>query len=155
LYGVTPALRATLAATQATATSTRGEVRQRIAELLSSYGGHQALAGFNLYDEPHRNRFGILGFAKEVVVRQSGGAELRHVNIWPSYASPRLALGTSDYETYVWRYCEEVAPPVLCFDPLATLHCVLAVVDCRAQRLSRPCALPTITRRGSVGIYGG
>lgn len=101
--------------TQAT-TGTRDEIRQRITELLASYGEHPALAGFNLYDEPHRSLFALLEFAKNEVVQQSGGTELPFLNIWPSYASPQYALGTSNYETYVERYCTEVTPPVLCFD---------------------------------------
>ncbi len=97
-------------------TGTRDEIRQRIAELLASYGEHPALAGFNIYDEPHRSLFGLLEFAKNEVVHQSEGTELPFMNIWPSYASPKYALGTSNYETYVERYCSEVKPPVLCFD---------------------------------------
>ena len=106
---------ASTAATQST-TGTRDQIRQRIAELLESYGGHPALAGFNMYDEPHRSLFDLLEFAKSQVVQQSGGTELPYVNIWPSYASPQYALGTSTYETYVERYCNEVNPTVLCFD---------------------------------------
>ncbi len=106
----------TSGATTQSTTGTRDQIRQRIAELLASYGEHPALAGFNMYDEPHRSLFGLLEFAKNEVVQQSGGTELPFVNIWPSYASPKYALGTSDYETYVERYCTEVAPPVLCFD---------------------------------------
>jgi hypothetical protein len=102
--------------TESTATGTRDEIRQRIAELLESYGEHPALAGFNMYDEPHRSLFGLLEFAKNEIVQQSGGTELPYVNIWPSYASPQYALGTSSYENYVERYCTEVTPPVLCFD---------------------------------------
>jgi hypothetical protein len=106
----------TSTATTQSTTATRDQIRQRIAELLESYGGHPALAGFNMYDEPHKSLFGLLEFAKTQVVQQSGGIELPYVNIWPSYASPQYALGTSSYETYVERYCTEVTPPVLCFD---------------------------------------
>ena len=31
------------------------------------YGGYQALAGLDLYDEPGRALFGIVGYAKEVI----------------------------------------------------------------------------------------
>jgi hypothetical protein len=106
----------TSGATTQTTTGTRDEIKQRISELLASYGAHPALAGFNVYDEPHRSLFGLLEFAKNEVVEQSGGTELPYVNIWPSYASPRYALGASNYETYVERYCTEVTPPALCFD---------------------------------------
>ena len=103
-------------ATEATTTGPRDAIRQRITELLQSYGNHPALAGINMKDEPHRKLFGLLEFAKNEILQQAAGTELPYVNIWPSYASPQYALGTSSYEKYVQLYCSEVKPKVLCFD---------------------------------------
>ena len=92
----------------------RDEVRLRIKRLLNLYTGYPALAGLNLYDEPSRDLFGIVGYAREVLQGLAPN-ELPYVNVWPSYAS-NSALGTSTYEEYLRLYLSEVAPPLLCFD---------------------------------------
>lgn len=97
----------------------RKDVSRRIQLLLRRYKeyppGNPALAGLNLFDEPNSNLFGILGFAREEVLKWSGGEQLPYINVWPSYAS-RSALGTPSYEEYLERYMSEVQPPFLCFD---------------------------------------
>jgi hypothetical protein len=102
-------------ASRAISTASREAVRQRIGELRARYGGAPALAGLNLYDEPHRSLFGTLGFAKEEVLRRFSGGRLPYVNVWPSYASSS-ALGSPTYADYLRRYMEGVRPSVLCFD---------------------------------------
>ena len=92
----------------------RKEVRLRIRRLLKLYAGYSPLAGLNLYDEPSRDLFGIVGYAREVL-KGLAPDELPYVNVWPSYAS-NSALGTSTYEEYLRLYLSEVAPPLLCFD---------------------------------------
>jgi hypothetical protein len=93
----------------------REAVKTRIQRLLERYGASPALAGLNLFDEPHRKLLGILGFAKEVLLREAGGEQLPYVNIWPSYTSLK-ALGTSSYREYLDLYFKRVSPPVLSFD---------------------------------------
>jgi len=90
-------------------------VTQRIQELQVSYGGSPALAGLNLYDEPHTSLFGILELGKDEVLRLFAGQKLPYINVWPSYASSS-ALGARDYVTYLERYFAEVNPPLLCYD---------------------------------------
>jgi hypothetical protein len=59
---------------------------------------------------------------------QQPGKDLPYVNVWPSYASPKNALGAESYTDYLEKYMNEtkytsaVAPPVLSFDhyPLLT-----------------------------------
>jgi hypothetical protein len=68
----------------------------------------------NLYDEPSRDLFGIVGYTRETLQGLAPG-ESPYVNVWPSYAS-NSALGTSTYEEYLRLYLREVAPPFLCFD---------------------------------------
>jgi hypothetical protein len=92
----------------------REEVRLRIKRLLNLYAEYPALAGLNLYDEPSRDLFGIVGYAREVLQGLAPN-ELPYMNVWPSYAS-NSALGTSTYEEYLRLYLSEVAPPLLCFD---------------------------------------
>jgi hypothetical protein len=92
----------------------REDVRLRIKRLLNLYARYPALAGLNLYDEPSRDLFGIVGYAREVLQGLAPN-ELPYVNVWPSYAS-NSALGTSTYEEYLRLYLSEVAPPLLCVD---------------------------------------
>jgi hypothetical protein len=102
------------ATTSVTSTDSRENVRLRILRLRELYGGYPALAGLNLYDEPSRALFGIVGYAREVL-QGLATRQLPYVNIWPSYAS-LSALGTSGYEEYLRLYLSEVKPPLLCFD---------------------------------------
>jgi hypothetical protein len=106
--------RATPEITAESTSDPREEVRLRIKRLLNLYAEYPALAGLNLYDEPSRDLFGIVGYAREVL-RGLAPNELPYANVWPSYAS-NSALGTSNYEEYLRLYLSEVAPPLLCFD---------------------------------------
>lgn len=107
---------------QAQAAADPGTVSQRIQYLYERFGNHPALAGLLLYDEPHRSLFGILRYAKEQVGQQQAGKDLPYVNVWPSHASPKNALGAESYVDYLEKYMNEarypgaVAPPVLSFD---------------------------------------
>lgn len=75
------------------------EVRLRINQLMQLYGGHPALSGLNLYDEPSRAMFGTVGYAREVL-QGLAPEQLPYANVWPSYTSLG-ALGTSTYEDYL------------------------------------------------------
>lgn len=96
------------------AATPRELVRQRIRHLVALHGGNPAFAGLNLYDEPGRSLFGILGFARQVLREQAPG-ELPYVNAWPSYAAPG-ALEAPSYPEYLERYNEVIRSPVLSFD---------------------------------------
>ena len=106
--------RATPEITSEATSDPREEVRLRIKRLQNLYAEYPALDGLNLYDEPSRDLFGIVGYAREVL-KGVAPNELPYVNVWPSYAS-NSALGTSTYEEYLRLYLSEVAPPLLCFD---------------------------------------
>ena len=107
---------------QAQAAADPGTVSRRIRDLYTRFGTHPALAGLLLYDEPHRSLFGVLRHAKEQVEQQRSGEDLPYVNVWPSHASPKNALGAESYTDYLEKYMNEVrypnavAPPVLSFD---------------------------------------
>jgi hypothetical protein len=64
----------------------RQAVSKRLKRLVGEHGGHPALAGFNLYDEPKSRLFGVLGHARRELKRLAPG-ELAYVNLWPSYAA--------------------------------------------------------------------
>ncbi len=90
-------------------------IRLRLQTLLKEYGASRALAGINLFDEPHRRLFGVLDRAGDIL-RGADAGLLPYVNVWPSYASPHYALGTGSYERYLELYMSVVRPPVLSFD---------------------------------------
>jgi hypothetical protein len=90
-------------------------VTKRVENLLKDYGSFTAVAGFNLFDEPHKSLFNILEYAKNEVISQSTGTLLPYVNIWPSYAA-ESELGTQTYREYLDLYRDRVNPPVLSFD---------------------------------------
>lgn len=92
----------------------KAEVRLRIDQLLKRYGGYPALAGLYLYDEPKRDLFGILGYAREYL-RTKNSKQLPWANLYP-YTSDQSLLGTSTYEEYLRLYLGEVKPPFLSFD---------------------------------------
>ena len=106
--------RATREITPEATSDPREEVRLRIQQLLKLYARYSALAGLNLYDEPSRDGFGIVGYTREAL-QGLAPDKLPYVNVWPSYAS-NSALGTSTYEEYLRLYLSEVVPPLLCFD---------------------------------------
>jgi hypothetical protein len=114
---------------QAQAVGSREAISRRVAELANEFGRefdglpeYPALAGISLHDEPGTSLFGNLRYAKEQVAQRFGTDELPHVNVWPSYASRRYALGAKGYQAYLERYMNErqypnaVAPPLLSFD---------------------------------------
>ena len=103
------------ASSSVAASSLEEEIKLRVQYLHDRYANYPALAGLNLFDEPHRSYFGRLRLAKDEVEQQFAGAELPYVNIWPSYASPN-ALGTKTYQRYLELYFSEVSPSVLSFD---------------------------------------
>jgi hypothetical protein len=96
--------------------SLQDRIARRIQHLKNEFGTSPALAGINLYDEPHKRLFGRLEFAKNGVLKQFVGQELPYINVWPSYASPKNALGAKTYADYLRAYRAQVNPPVLCFD---------------------------------------
>jgi len=103
------------ASSSVSASSLEEDIRLRVQYLHDRYANYPALAGLNLFDEPHRSYFGRLRLAKDEVELKFEGEELPYVNIWPSYASPR-ALGTKTYQKYLEIYFRDVDPPLLCFD---------------------------------------
>ena len=86
----------------------------RIQQLMQRYGGYPALSGLNLYDEPNRSMFGILGYAR-AALQGLDSKKLPWANVFGYTTDPSLT-GTSTYEEYLQLYLGEVEPPFLSFD---------------------------------------
>ena len=96
------------------ADTTQEALTMRIEDLLEAFSTKDALAGFNLYDEPHKKLFERLKFARAEIQRLAPEL-LPYVNAWPSYAST-TALGTKTYPEYLRALRASVESPVLSFD---------------------------------------
>ncbi len=80
------------------------KVRTRIDELLQRYGGYQALAGLNLYDEPSTDLFEILRYAGDYL-QTKNGKQLPWVNLY-GYTTDSNLTGVSSYEEYLRLYLD-------------------------------------------------
>lgn len=106
----------TFSGSMSTAGTLKDQIRERIQELRQKFEGHPALAGINLYDEPHKRLFERLSFASKGVLNRFGDEVLPYVDVWPSYASPKNAFGTKTYADYLRAYRDQVDPLCLCFN---------------------------------------
>lgn len=80
------------------------KVRTRIDELLQRYGGYQALAGLNLYDEPSTDLFEILRYAGDYL-QTKNSKQLPWVNLY-GYTTDSNLTGVSSYEEYLRLYLD-------------------------------------------------
>lgn len=136
-------------------------IEQRVQELQERYGtNYPALAGINLFDEPHKSMFGRLKFAGTEVREQFPiGRNLPYANVYPSYAA-RRALGTRNYADYLDLYLKGAGRlPLLSFDhyPLLTQNRITsdyfynwAAIRSRALRFR----IPSWILIQSVGFEG-
>ncbi len=85
------------------------KVRTRIDELLQSYGGYQALAGLNLYDEPSTDLFRILRYAGDYL-QTKNSKQLPWVNLY-GYTTDSNLTGVSSYEEYLRLYLDPDPDP--------------------------------------------
>lgn len=91
--------------------------RRTLDDVLADYGGHPALAGYYVDDEPTNIDLASLGRINQYL-RQKDPMHLPYVNILPSYG----ATYTPTYEDYVDRYMRIVRPTVLSFDNYQALQ---------------------------------
>ena len=85
-----------------------------LAGAVADYGGHPALGGYFLVDEPGADRFADL--AKVVARLQAiDPGHVPYVNLLPDFATPD-GLGTASYRDYVEQFVAVVRPPLLSFD---------------------------------------
>jgi hypothetical protein len=94
--------------------------QQTVAAVVADYGGHPALYGYYLTDEPSLEHFADLASLTRAF-EQADPAHLPFINLFPNYASPDQ-LGTVDYAAHVRAYLETVRPPFLSYDHYALLE---------------------------------
>jgi len=91
-----------------------------IEAVVRDYGGHPALYGYLITDEPHLRHFKKLGQICDAFrALDPGHAPL--INLFPNYASPDQ-LGTLDYRTHVRAFLETARPPLLSYDHYALME---------------------------------
>ena len=88
--------------------------------VVAAYGGHVALWGYYVTDEPHLREFD--GLAQ--IVRAFGERDperVAYINLYPNYASPDQ-LGTVSYAAHVRAYMDTVRPVLLSYDNYSLLE---------------------------------
>lgn len=89
------------------------EIAQRVKALTDRVGGHPAVFGYYLRDEPGPQIFP--GLARwSAAFRAAAPSAWPYINLLPNYASDRQLGG--DYEQYVERFVTTVNPPFLSYD---------------------------------------
>ncbi len=93
------------------------KARQNAASLVKEVGGHPALAGYCIKDEPHLEEFpGLASVARAYT--ETDPDHLSYINLFPNYATQEQ-LGTETYEEYVEQYIEIVRPQFVSYDHYA------------------------------------
>ncbi len=88
-----------------------------IHQVVESYNGHPAFAGYVVKDEPNASMFPALGkIAQAFKIRDPINEPL--INLFPSYGSP-IQLGFEDYRSYIRSFIEIVKPRLLAYDNYA------------------------------------
>jgi hypothetical protein len=88
--------------------------RTGVDAVLAELGGHPALDGYFLVDEPGRDQFADLGLVV-ARVRQADPGRVPYINLLPDYAGPE-ALGTATFAEHLDAYMAEVHPSLLSVD---------------------------------------
>ncbi len=94
--------------------------KEQLAEVVADYGGHPALYGYYVKDEPNYMHFQALGEICRELERLDPDS-LPYVNLFPTYANSNQ-LGTPTYEEHVREYLRIVQPRVLSYDHYALLR---------------------------------
>ena len=89
-------------------------VRQNVSNLVAQVGGHPAVYGYYLRDEPSASMFE--GLAKVAnAFRDFAPGKWPYINLFPDYAEP-WQLGTSNYSEYLERFAEVCKPTIVSYD---------------------------------------
>ena len=95
------------------------EIERRVTALVSQVGGHAALFGYYLRDEPGAKAYPGLGKWAEAF-RKADPESLAYINLFPNYASP-AQMDRPTYEEYVASYVEIVQPEFISYDHYALM----------------------------------
>jgi len=88
--------------------------------VVAAYGGHSALWGYFVTDEPHLREFDGLGQIVRAF-RERDPNHQAYINLFPNYASPDQ-LGTVSYAAHVRAYMDTVRPELLSYDNYSLLE---------------------------------
>lgn len=88
--------------------------KETVRRVVSDYGGHPALFGYYLQDEPNSGLFEALGQLNREF-RALDPGRLPYINLFPTYASTKQ-LGHPTYADHLESFMKSVAPAVLSYD---------------------------------------
>ena len=95
------------------------EIARRVRELVDRVGGHPAVFGYYLRDEPSATIYsGLARWA--AACRKADPRAVPYINLFPNYASP-AQLGVRTYEEYVESFIQIVKPPFVSYDHYALM----------------------------------
>ena len=95
------------------------EIERRVNALVARVGGHPALFGYYLRDEPGANAYPGLGNWKAAFQRADPKGSA-YINLFPNYASPEQ-MNVPTYEEYVESYITTVQPAFISYDHYALM----------------------------------
>lgn len=95
------------------------EIEGRVNALVARVGGHPALFGYYLRDEPGANAYPGLGKWK-AAFQKADPEGLAYINLFPNYASPGQ-MNVPAYEEYVESYVTTVQPAFISYDHYALM----------------------------------
>ena len=95
-------------------------VRRNVAEVIAEVGGHPAVFGYYLKDEPSADEFAGLEVAASEVRRLAPGT-WPYINLLPDYASPQQ-LGAATFDAYLERFVADCHPPIISYDCYALME---------------------------------
>lgn len=88
--------------------------RDVVRQVVADYGGHPALYGYYLQDEPSSEIFEPLGMlSREFLARDP--SRIPYINLFPTYASTKQ-LGNPTYSDHLRKFVRTVRPAVLSYD---------------------------------------
>lgn len=93
------------------------ELRRNLQEVVRAVGGHPAVLGFYLRDEPHASLMPGLGRVAKIL-RELAPDRWPYVNLFPHRVSLER-LGTSSYEEYVRMLVNVIDQPFISYDHYA------------------------------------
>lgn len=95
------------------------EIERRVNALVARVGGHSALFGYYLRDEPGGSAYPGLGKWK-AAFQKADPKRLAYINLFPNYASPGQ-MNVPTYEEYIESYVTTVQPAFISYDHYALM----------------------------------
>lgn len=93
--------------------------RKNVTSLVAEIGGHPAVYGFYLRDEPSATLFPGLATVS-ALIRELAPGKWPYINLFPNYASPQQ-LGSATYAEHLEQFIESCKPTELSYDHYALM----------------------------------